>query len=224
MAQTTAAAVIYDMDGVIIDSEKIWGEVFVDFFAEHGHEGEYSDELVAEFMGTSREYWGKRTKEILGLEDKWTTHSVAQANIDTVHARMKERIDILNGFHESIHIIQSLGIRIALASGNAQEMIDFIIEKKRLQGIFEFALSSSGLGEPKPAPDVYLGVAKKMGVDPAQCIGIEDSPNGVQSVLSAGMKCIAVPQGVMTTNATILTADTQLEHLGELTANDLFIN
>ena len=215
-------AIIFDMDGVIIDSETIWDNVFHKFFAMHN--GTFTSEMQRKMMGSSREFWSNAVKQELELGDDWSADRIAEWNLDNVQKQMKENVDFMPGYENLIQDIIDRKIPVGLASGATQDIIEYILDAKGIRDHFQIALSSSGVGNPKPAPDVWLAVAKQMNVDPAFTVGIEDSPNGVVSVLAANMKCIAVPNEFMSEDAAFEQAHVSRESLDSITLEDLTID
>jgi len=214
-------AVIFDMDGVIVDTETIWNNVFNEFFRLHG--GTFTDEFRAHVMGSSSEFWSSELKKELSLGNDWSIQKIADWNLDRVHEEMNINVDLLPGYTEVISLIKQMDIRLGLASGATQKNVDFVLNAKGIADDFEVAISSSGVGKPKPAPDVYLEVAKQMDMDPTHCVGIEDSPNGVRSVIAAAMKCIAIPNELLSDNNVFSQADVVRKNLSDITSEDFTI-
>lgn len=215
-------AVIFDMDGVIVDTEKIWDRVFDEFFALHN--GTFNETLRTKIMGSGQAVWSTAVKTELQLQDEWPTERIAQWCLDRVHEEMKKRIDIMPGFKQVIALIKKMNLRLALASGATQDTINMVLQHTDLESLFEVAISSNQVRKPKPAPDVYVEAAMRIQVHPNACVGIEDSPNGVQSVLAAGMKCIAVPNEFLLGNPIFETAHVVRSSLKDVTAEDLTIS
>jgi len=184
-------AVIFDMDGVIINSEDIWKDMLIAFFREHG--GEYTKEMRAKLMGSNNAEWSRFIKDALHLGSEWPVERVVQTIVERGKALYTTRLQLMPGFLPLITSIRAQGVRTGLASGSTIQVITEVFDRFDLHRYFDVIRSSDSVQACKPAPDVFLAAASDLGVTPSDCTGIEDSPNGVAAILAAGMTCIAVP-------------------------------
>jgi HAD superfamily hydrolase (TIGR01509 family) len=182
------AAVIFDLDGVLIDSEPVWEEVRRDYVARH--HGRWQPDSQDRLMGMSTPEWAAYLSGELGVERP--PEAVADEVVDLVGERYGERPPLLPG---AVAAVRRLGARwpLALASSSPPRLIDLVLSLAGLDGLFEVRISTEQVGRGKPAPDVYLEAAARLGVPPAACVAVEDSSNGVRSAAAAGMRVIAVP-------------------------------
>jgi HAD superfamily hydrolase (TIGR01509 family) len=182
------AAVIFDLDGVLIDSEPVWEEVRRDYVARH--HGRWQPDSQDRLMGMSTPEWAAYLSGELGVERP--PEAVADEVVDLVGERYGERPPLLPG---AVAAVRRLGARwpLALASSSPPRLIDLVLNLAGLDGLFEVRISTEQVGRGKPAPDVYLEAAARLGVPPAACVAVEDSSNGVRSAAAAGMRVIAVP-------------------------------
>ncbi len=182
------AAVIFDLDGVLIDSEPVWEEVRRDYVARH--HGRWQPDSQDRLMGMSTPEWATYLSGELGVERP--PEAVADEVVDLVGERYGERPPLLPG---AVAAVRRLGARwpLALASSSPPRLIDLVLSLAGLDGLFEVRISTEQVGRGKPAPDVYLEAAARLGVPPAACVAVEDSSNGVRSAAAAGMRVIAVP-------------------------------
>jgi HAD superfamily hydrolase (TIGR01509 family) len=184
-------AVVFDLDGVIIDSEEVWEEVRRGYAAEHGRE--FLPDTQDRMMGMSTPEWSRHLAEEVGIPR--TPEQVA----DDVLARMAERyradLPLIPG---AVDAVRRLGARftLGLASSSARILIDQVLDTAGLTDAFAVALSTEEVPRGKPAPDVYLAVAGKLGLRPDVCVAVEDSSNGLRSAAAAGMAVVAIPHGV----------------------------
>ncbi len=181
-------AVIFDMDGVLMDSEQLWNQAKEELVRESG--GRWRDDAPRAMMGMSSPEWSRYIRDELGVES-----DVQDINRGVVH-RMeelyREHLPLLPGAVEVVHALHRRW-PLALASSANREIIDFALEAAGLAGEFGATVSSEEVERGKPAPDVYLEAARRLGVEADRCVAIEDSSNGLRSAAAAGMAVIAVP-------------------------------
>jgi HAD superfamily hydrolase (TIGR01509 family) len=182
------AAVIFDMDGVLVDSEAVWDDVRKRFVEEKG--GRWHDDAQRDMMGMSSTEWSQYVRDRLGVEME--PEEISREIADRVADVYRERLPLLPGAVESV---RSLGREwpLAVASSSNRHVIDLVLELAGIADAFRVTVSSEEVGAGKPAPDVYLEAAKGLGVEPPACAAIEDSSNGIRSAHAAGMSVVAVP-------------------------------
>jgi len=207
------AAVIFDLDGLLVDSEAVWDDVrraLVEENGGHWHEGAQRD-----MMGMSSVEWSRYVRDRLGVQME--PDQISSAVADRVADTYRERLPLLPGAVESV---RSLAAEwpLGLASSSNRHVIDLVLDLAGIAHEFQATVSSEEVRAGKPAPDVYLAVAKRLDVDVAACAAIEDSTNGIRSADAAGMVVIAVPNKDFPPDADALTlADEVLDSLTELT-------
>jgi HAD superfamily hydrolase (TIGR01509 family) len=181
-------AVIFDLDGVLVDSEQLWNEAKQQLVVETG--GRWREEAPRAMMGMSSLEWSAY------LHDELAVPLCAERINDQVVARIerlyRERLPLLPG---AVHAITSLGARwpLGLASSSNREIIDLVLELAGVEHAFKTTVSSEEVARGKPAPDVYLETARRLGVPAEACVALEDSSNGLRAAAAAGMVVIAVP-------------------------------
>ncbi|MER3410522.1 MAG: HAD family hydrolase [Thermoleophilia bacterium] len=181
-------AVVFDLDGVLLASEEVWDEVRARYVREWG--GRYDEAAQRAMMGMSAPEWSRYIHEQLGVPD-----SPQEINAEVVRRmveRYRERLPLIPGARETV---EELARRwpLGLASSSNRELIDAVLELSGLAPFFRATVSSEEVARGKPAPDVYLEVARRLGVAPERCVAIEDSHAGIRSAKAAGMRVIAVP-------------------------------
>jgi sugar-phosphatase len=205
-------AVIFDMDGVLIDSEPLWREIEREVFARVGLE--LTDEQMVETMGLRIdevvEHWHRRHPW-----DEPPRREIADAVIDGMVEAVEERGALREGAVEAVDRFARLGLRLALASSSPARLIDSVLIKSGLGGRFEVVHSAQGEPLGKPDPAVYLMTAAMLGVAPQRCLAVEDSESGVRSAKGAGMVCVAIPE-VRPTGGSFAGADLVLSSIAEL--------
>ena len=181
-------AVIYDMDGVLVDSEVYWDKSRVEFARDRGLV--WTDEFQRLAMGRSTVGWARVMQEKLALDEP----------IDAIIAEMKARViahyetrmPARPGALESVAHMKR-HFRVGLASGSPTDIIKAVLRITGLDQIFEVMIYGDEVPRGKPAPDIYLEALKQLGVTPAASLGIEDSANGLRSLRAAGMFAVAAP-------------------------------
>lgn len=211
-------AVIFDMDGVLIDSEPFWQEAQKDVFKKVGVD--VTDAMCQQTMGLRMDevvaHWFKRFKWN-GLSCKEVEDQVVRGVIDRVHARGK----LLPGVHEVIGFFMSKNLRVALASSSAMRLINAVMVKFELRSRFEVIHSAEYESHGKPHPAIYLSVAKLLDVPPGACLAVEDSFNGLIAAKTAGMRTICIPAKHMWDQTRFDIADVKLKSLSEW-SEDIF--
>ena len=181
-------AVVFDLDGVLLDSEQLWTESKQELVRESG--GRWRADAPTAMMGMSSREWSRYMRDELGVD-----MDVDDINRDVVRRmkeRYRERLPLLPG---AVEAVRTLGRRwpLGLASSANREIIDFALDAAGLADEFSATVSSEEVQRGKPAPDVYLEAAHRLGVRADRCVAIEDSSNGMRSAAAAGMAVLAVP-------------------------------
>ncbi|HET8683569.1 MAG TPA: HAD family phosphatase [Micromonosporaceae bacterium] len=181
-------AVIFDLDGVLVDSEPVWEQVRRSYVAERG--GRWLPDSQRRIMGMSTPEWAGYLSHELGVGAD--PEEVAAAVVQRVGAAYRERLPLLPG---AVEAVRRMGERwpLGLASSSARPLIDQVLDASGLSSAFAVTVSTEEVSRGKPAPDVYLAVAGKLGVPPVACVAVEDSSNGLRSAHAAGAVVVAVP-------------------------------
>jgi HAD superfamily hydrolase (TIGR01509 family) len=205
--------VIFDMDGVIVDSEIWWDEVRTSFAAANGREWTSDDQAAV--MGANSPGWARIMRERLHLDLPEAT--IERAIVDGVAERYRrEGAPRIDGAIEAVRRIAA-DRPVALASSSHREVIDEALAATGLDAVFSAVVSSDEVAVGKPAPDVYLEAARRLGVAPGTCLVVEDSYNGVRAGKAAGMFVVLVPNGSVPPAAgTAALADLVLDRLADL--------
>jgi HAD superfamily hydrolase (TIGR01509 family) len=181
-------AVIFDLDGVLLDSEQRWNEAKEALVREAG--GTWLDDAARAMMGMSSPEWSAYMRDELGVQ-----RDLDAINDDVVrrmHESYEDGLPLLPG---ALDAVRALAARwpLGLASSANREIIDVFLERSGVGDLFRATVSSEEVTRGKPAPDVYVETASRLGVDPRGCVAIEDSANGLRAAAAAGMPVIAVP-------------------------------
>ncbi|MGS2615613.1 HAD family hydrolase [Micromonospora sp. LZ34] len=183
-------AVVFDLDGVIVDSEPVWEEVRRAYVAAHG--GTWQADTQRRLMGMSTGEWSRYLSDELGVDRG--PEQVASEVVDEMTRRYAARVPLID---DAPDVVRRLAARwpLGLASSSPTRLIAAALAATGLTDAFRATLSTEETARGKPAPDVYLAVAERLGVDPTRCIAVEDSSNGVRSAAAAGMTVVAIPHG-----------------------------
>ena len=181
-------AVVFDLDGVLIDSEQVWDEARRQFVMERG--GRWHDRAQQEMMGMSSVEWSRYVHDELGVD--LAPQRISEEVVQRLEDLYRKRLPLVRGAHAAV---ERLAARwpLALASSSNRELIDLVLEIGGLASYFRATVSSEEVDRGKPAPDVYIEAARRLSVSPRRCVAIEDSQNGILSAAAAGMRVIAIP-------------------------------
>jgi HAD superfamily hydrolase (TIGR01509 family) len=206
-------AVVFDLDGVIVDSEQVWDDVRETYTREHG--GTYTDRATRDMMGMSSLEWSRYMAEELGVPG--TPDEINAAVVERMLERYGSAPPLIPGAVEAVRRVAAQW-PLAIASSSNPELIEVVIRVSGLADVFETAVSSQEVPRGKPAPDVYLEAARRLGIDAARCAAVEDSHNGIRSARAAGMRVVAVPNPHFPPDDEALAeADVVLRSIDELT-------
>ncbi len=202
--------VIFDIDGLLIDSEPLWNEAATEVFKQYG------------ITLTEQQYvttTGLRTKEFV---DQWfgyfgiSKERAAEAErqiIASVLKKIEERGSVMKGVQHIFNFFHDKGFKIGLATSSPQELIDFVVKMLGIEEVINATASAQELPYGKPHPQVYLDCAAKLGSEPTSCICFEDSFNGMIAAKAARMKCVVIPNHALLKEERWSAADLKLSSL-----------
>jgi len=205
-------AVVFDLDGVLLDSEQVWDEARERLAEERG--GRWHARAQRDMMGMSSTEWSRYMHETIGLPEP--PEEINREVVERLAAKYREHLPALPGAKEAV---ERLAARwpLGLASSSNRELIDLALELLGVRQLFAVTVSSEEVARGKPAPDVYLEAARRLGVAPEQSAAIEDSENGIRAAKAAGMRVIAIPNPHFPPDPEALEqADVTLGSLAEL--------
>ena len=206
--------VVFDLDGLLLDSEQVWDAAREELARERG--GHWHDRAQRDMMGMSSQEWSRYMHDVVGLRDP--PEEISAEVVRRLEHLYREHLPVIPGARESV---ERLAERwpLALASSSNRELIDLALELMGIAHLFQATVSSEEVGRGKPAPDVYLEAARRLDVDPTRAAAIEDSHNGIRAAKAAGMRVIAIPnQHFPPDEEALAQADVVLNSLAELTA------
>jgi HAD superfamily hydrolase (TIGR01509 family) len=181
-------AVVFDLDGVLIDSEHVWDEVRQQLAEERG--GRWSDTASRDMMGMSSIEWSRYMRDVVGLAEE--PEEISAEVVRRLADRYRRELPLIAGAEPAV---ERLAERwpLALASSSNRELIDLVLRNSGLGRYFAGSVSSEEVARGKPAPDVFLEAARRLDTDPARAAAVEDSENGILAAKAAGMRTIAIP-------------------------------
>lgn len=207
------SGVVFDLDGVLLDSEPVWEDVRHSLVAEAG--GTWTPEAQRRLMGMNTREWAEFLSQELGTG--LDPDSTAAVVIDRMRGRYRDRLPLLPHARTAV---RRIGARwpLALASSSPRELIDAVLDLSGLARHFAAVVSSDEVLHGKPAPDVYLHACARLAAEPRQCVAVEDSTNGLRAARDAGLAVIAIPQASNPPDADELArANRVLHDLSDLT-------
>jgi HAD superfamily hydrolase (TIGR01509 family) len=206
-------AVVFDLDGVLVDSEHVWDEARKELAAKRG--GRWHDRASRDMMGMSSLEWSRYMRDEIGLREP--PEEISAEVVRRLEEIYRRELPLVEGAREAV---ERLAARwpLALASSSNRELIDLVLELSGLARHFSVTVSSEEVARGKPAPDVYLEAGRRLGVPPERCAAIEDSENGIRSAKAAGMRVLAIPNPQYPPEDDALAlADQVLRSIAELT-------
>jgi HAD superfamily hydrolase (TIGR01509 family) len=206
-------AIVFDLDGLLLDTEQLWDETREALARERG--GRWHERAQADMMGMSSPEWSRYMHDVIGLAEP--PEEISAEVVRRMMSRYGERLPLVPG---AVTAVEQLAARwpLGLASSSNRELIDLALELSGLGRSFRATVSSEEVERGKPAPDVYLEAARRLGVEPTRAAAIEDSRNGIRAAKSARMRVIAIPNRRFPPDEEALaTADVVLGSLAELT-------
>ena len=181
-------AVIFDLDGVLIDSEKMWAAAREELVRERG--GTWHGDAVRAMMGMSSPEWSRYMQQELGVT--MAPEQIAREVVGRLERSYRERLPLLPGAREAVASLASRWA-LGLASSANRPIIELVLELADMRALFAATVSAEEVARGKPAPDVYLEAARRVGAEPSRCAAVEDSTNGLRAAQAAGMLVIALP-------------------------------
>lgn len=208
-------AVVFDMDGILVDSEVLWKKVREEFAADNNMH--WSAEDQESTMGCNTAMWSRimvdrlQLKSRLGMDEAAIAKEIKARLLEKYKQQLPER----EGAIAAVHLAASK-YKVALASGSPNELAEYVMKVTGLDKVFLATMYGDDVVHGKPAPDIYLQVLKKIGVAPQFAVGVEDSGNGIKSLRSAGMGIIAAPGPEFPLTEDVLTlADVRMTAMTE---------
>ena len=210
-------AVVFDLDGVLLASEEVWDAVRERYVVTHG--GRYDDEVQRAMMGMSSPEWSRYLHAEAGVREE--PEEINRDVVELMLEAYRRELPLLPGAREAVQRAAET-FPLALASSSNREIFEAVLELAGLADCFQVTVSSEEVAYGKPAPDVYLEAARRLGVAPESCCAVEDSHAGIRSAKSVGMRVVAIPNASYPPDEEALQlADTVVGSLDELTVDVL---
>jgi HAD superfamily hydrolase (TIGR01509 family) len=206
-------AVIFDLDGLLLDTEQVWDEVREALVRERG--GRWHDRAQADMMGMSSHEWSRYLHEELGLSEP--PEELNRIVVERMQERYRDGLPVIDG---AVDAVRRMAERwpLGLASSSNRPLIDLALERMGVADLFHATVSSEEVERGKPAPDVYLEAARRLGVPPERLAAVEDSASGIRAAKVAGIRVVAIPNRHFPPGDDVLAlADLRLDSLAELT-------
>jgi len=206
-------AVVFDLDGLLLDTEQVWDEVREALVRERG--GRWHDRAQADMMGMSSHEWSRYLHEELGLPEP--PEELNRLVVERMEERYRDGLPVIDG---AVDAVRRMAERwpLGLASSSNRPLIDLALDRMGVADLFHATVSSEEVERGKPAPDVYLEAARRLGVPPERAAAVEDSASGIRAAKAAGMRVVAIPNRHFPPGDDVLAlADVRLDSLAELT-------
>ena len=206
-------AVVFDLDGLLLDTEQVWDEVREALVRERG--GRWHDRAQADMMGMSSHEWSRYLHEELGLPEP--PEELNRLVVERMEERYRDGLPVIDG---AVDAVRRMAERwpLGLASSSNRPLIDLALDRMGVADLFHATVSSEEVERGKPAPDVYLEACRRLDVEPIRAAAVEDSHAGIAAAKAAGMRVIAIPNPSFPPGDEALAeADVVLGSLAELT-------
>lgn len=213
---TTRTAVVFDMDGVLVDTEPVWDRVRRGLASADGRM--WTASATTDMQGMSTFEWAQFLIDVIGV--RGDRDAVIERVVSGLQESYQEHLPVLPGAAAAIRRMAArpAGV-IAVASSSPRRIIDTVLTELGVYSLFAATVSTEEVAAGKPAPDGYLSACRQMGVDPARAVAVEDSSNGLRSAAAAGMAVVAIPNPFNPPAPDALAlADAVLNSLDELTS------
>jgi HAD superfamily hydrolase (TIGR01509 family) len=205
--------VVFDLDGVLLQSEEVWDAVRERYVRKRG--GRYDADVQRAMMGMSAPEWSRFLHEDAGVPEE--PEAINRDVVELMLEAYRRELPLVPGAVEAVRRVAE-AFPLALASSSNRAIFEEVLELAGLAECFRATVSSEEVERGKPAPDVYLEAARRLGVAPGSCAAVEDSHAGIRSAKSAGMRVVAIPNASYPPDDEALAlADLTLESLDELT-------
>ena len=181
-------AVVFDLDGVLVDSDHIWHEVREGLAHERG--GNWTEQSEVAMSGMSSTEWSWYMHDVVGISDSPAV--INDEVVSRMRTRYAEELPLIDGAIDAVPRLAG-SFRLAVASSANRELIEAVLAEAGLTGYFDASVSSEEVARGKPSPDVFVEAAGRLGAAPSRCAAIEDSANGIRAAHAAGMRVIAIP-------------------------------
>jgi HAD superfamily hydrolase (TIGR01509 family) len=209
--------VIFDLDGVLIDSERVWDRARRGTVERAG--GRWSEQASTDMLGMSAPEWSAYLRDTLAVP--LDAQEINRRVLAALTEQLRRELPLLPGASAAVHRLAQRW-PLGLASSSNRVVIDLVLKKSGLARSFAATVSSEEVEHGKPAPDVYLAAAEALGVDPSRSVAIEDSANGIRSADAAGMTVVAVPNREFPPASDALAlADLRIDTLDQLSPEAL---
>ena len=205
-------AVVFDLDGLLLDTERLWDEVREELARERG--GQWSERAQADMMGMSSPEWSRYMHDVVGLPE--SPDEIADEVVRRMVARYRERLPLIPGALEAVERLAAHW-PLGLASSSNRPLIDLALELGGFARLFAVTVSSEEVGRGKPSPDVYLEAVRRLEVEPPNAAAVEDSGNGIRSAHAAGLRVVAIPNAHFPPDEDALALAEVVDSLNDLT-------
>lgn len=187
----TIKAIIYDMDGLLVDSEILHQEAERTSLLKYGFRREdLPQEIIGDFVGRTLDEVADITCRFFGLDDR---KGYIRTRKEEFYKLIDERLELMAGAMKSLELFKKNGLKIALGTSATKEYAKIVLKKFSIGGYFDALVTAEDVTKGKPEPEPYILAADKLGVKPSECVVLEDASNGIKAAKAAGCRCIAVP-------------------------------
>ncbi len=209
-------ALVFDFDGLILETEMPALQSWVEIYREHGHE--VPMDRWHSYIGSDRGF--EPVDYLAALVGEGLDRAVTQQRRDARKAELIEALDVMVGVRQYVDDAKRFGLGLAIASSSSRAWVLGHLERLRIRALWDAVLCREDVANTKPAPDLYRAAVAALGVAPVDAVAFEDSPNGIAAAKGAGLRCVAVPNA-LTADLDLGRADIRVASLAALALDEL---
>lgn len=204
-------ALVFDFDGLILETEGPSLESWIEIYREHGFEVPL--EQWHDNIGSDRRF--EPVDHLAALVGEGLDRAAAQRRRDQRKNELIDALDVMAGVRDYIADARRMGLKLAIATSSSREWVTGHLDRLRIRAFWDAVLTRDDVARTKPAPDLYIAAVKALDVHPSQAVALEDSPNGIAAAKDAGLRCVAVPNA-LTRGLDVSRADVCLSSLADM--------
>jgi HAD superfamily hydrolase (TIGR01509 family) len=220
VSQKPKQSIIFDLDGTLVDSEKVWRKAMLQFFDELGIPEEETESVNRQLVGLTEQDAMQKISDTFTIPI--APEKLSERRLEIVGDLHATEAYLFDGVYDLLEALEYAGFKTAVATSSERSLAEYLIAKHNIRSFFDAILAAQDVANGKPHPEIFLAAAERICADPESCIVIEDSPHGLEAAKSAGMKAIAVKHNGIFSDEELLAKNPMrlVNHIGEISIED----